>query len=130
MTKARIVPEPEGTQDGIPPMPGADGIPLSSPSTFSAPSEPQVPAVSEALAGDLIALPFDAWNAINPAAFPLSETEKERLAGPFARIMEKYGLGKVAKDEILLGFYLTAAIYGRIKAVREAKKEQNPPIED
>jgi hypothetical protein len=37
--------------------------------------------------------------------------------------MEKYGLGKVAKDEILLGFYLTAVIYGRVKAVAAAKKQ-------
>ena len=85
---------------------------------------PPEAAISEALAGDLIALPFDAWAIVVPAVDPLSPAEKERLAGPFARILEKYGLGKIAKDEILLGFYLTACIYARAKAMRDAKKRE------
>jgi len=84
--------------------------------------EPEKDSVSEELAGDLIALPFDAWHVITPAAEPLSSREKEAMAGPFSRILEKYGVAKIAKDEILLGFYLTAAIYGRVKAVREAAR--------
>ena len=103
-------------------MPGGEAeAAQSSPSIGSASPEP---AVSEALAGDLIALPFDGAHLIWPDCQPLSEAEKERLAGPFARIMEKYGLGKIAKDEILLGFYLTACIYGRVKAVHDAKKRE------
>ena len=81
-------------------------------------------AVSEELAGDLIALPFDAWHLFNEAADPLSESEKARLAGPFARIMEKYGLGKIAKDEIVFGFYLMAICYGRGKACQEAARKR------
>jgi len=114
----------EEMTDNLPPMPTTKeelpGPDSSSPST-SLESEPG--AVSEALAGDLIALPFEAWHLVQPACDPLSEAEKARLAGPFSRIMEKYGLGKVAKDEILLGFYLTAVIYGRVKAVAAAKKQ-------
>jgi len=112
----------------VPPMPGAENftgtepgsVGASSPSTGS--ENPD--AVSEELAGDLIALPFDAWHLFNDAADPLTETEKSRLAGPFSRILEKYGMGKIAKDEIVFGFYLTAICYGRIKAVREAGKER------
>ena len=90
---------------------------------------PSAPAVSEALAGDLIGLPFDGWHLIQPCVDPLTEEEKSRLAGPFARILEKYGLGKIAKDEILLGFYLTAVIYGRVKAVREEKKRNSIQVD-
>lgn len=114
------------TQD-IPPMPGSEE-PIqgaqSGPSSPSIGSEPSPDAVSEELAGDLIALPFDAWHLFNDAADPLSETEKARLAGPFARILEKYGLGKVAKDEIVFGFYLTAISYGRFKACKEASRDR------
>jgi hypothetical protein len=106
-------------------MPGPEGEDLSSRSTSLTPGpESPEPAVSEALAGDLIALPFEGANMIWPESLPLSETEKQRLAGPTARILEKYGLGKIAKDEILLGFYLTACVYGRVKAVHDAKKRE------
>lgn len=120
MPKIRI------TQD-VPPMPGPEGEMIDNAPDQNGPSSPltgsektDLPAVSEELAGDLIALPFDAWHLFNDAVDPLSETEKARLAGPFARILEKYGLGKVAKDEIIFGFYLTAITYGRIKAAKEA----------
>lgn len=127
--KAQIV------NDNLPPMPESkedvlnqQGAASSSPSTFSEP-EPEKDSVSEALAGDLIALPFEAWHLIQPAAEPLSQAEKDRLAGPFSRIMEKYGLGKIAKDEVLLGFYLTAIIYGRVRAVQAVKKEKTVTVE-
>jgi hypothetical protein len=110
-------------------MPGAEEKGQSGPSSPSIGSESPEPAVSEALAGDLIALPFDGAHLIWSDSQPLSEAEKERLAGPFARIMEKYGLGKIAKDEILLGFYLTACIYGRVKAVHDAKKKEAAVVE-
>lgn len=123
MPKIKIMPEEEA-QTGLPPMPGGEADAqqqaASSPSIGSGSES----AVSEALAGDLIALPFDGWHLIQPCVDPLSEEEKSRLAGPFARIMEKYGMGKIAKDEILLGFYLTAVVYGRIKAIREEKKRE------
>jgi hypothetical protein len=122
--KARII---DQDSQGIPPMPTGEKAEVpesSSPSTISESSETQAPAVSEALAGDLIALPFEVWHLIQPPVDPLSEFEKTQLAGPFSRILEKYGLGKIAKDEIVLGFYLTAIVYGRIKAVREAKKQE------
>jgi hypothetical protein len=124
MQKVKIMPEEEQSQ-GLPPMPGGEAESQSSgQSSQSIGSAGPEPAVSEALAGDLIALPFDGAHLIWPDCQPLSEAEKERLAGPFARIMEKYGLGKIAKDEILLGFYLTACIYGRVKAVHDAKKRE------
>ena len=124
MTKVKLV-DPLEQEQQIPPMPGAEPIGQpgadgqSSPSTGS---EGTLEAVSEDLAGDLIALPFAAWNLFQPEAQPLTEFEKARLAGPFARILEKYGLGKIAKDEIVFGFYLTAIVYGRVKAVRDSHK--------
>jgi hypothetical protein len=121
--KARILPEEE-TNQGLPPMPGGEAESQSSGASSPSIGSGSEPAVSEALAGDLIALPFDGWHLIQPCVDPLTEEEKSRLAGPFARILEKYGMGKIAKDEILLGFYLTAVVYGRIKAIREEKKRE------
>ena len=88
--------------------------------------------VSEELAGDLINIPFEIWGSFNPAVLPLSPAEQAHLAGPFSRILEKYGMGKLAKDEIVFGFYLTAFAYGRYKAVRAAKpkKEIKPDVRD
>ena len=115
-------------EQSVPPMPTESGDPVTS-TGMDSPSSPStgsenLDAVSEELAGDIIALPFEAWHLFNDAAEPLTESEKARLAGPFARIMEKYGMGKIAKDEVLLGFYLTAIIYGRVKATAEAKRQK------
>lgn len=125
----------------VPPMPGPEGETIPGPESQDGPSSPltgsennALPAVSEELAGDLIALPFEAWHLFNDAVDPLSETEKARLAAPFSRMLEKYGMGKIAKDEIVFGFYLTAICYGRIKAAREAAQlrkitgDNTPPI--
>ena len=88
--------------------------------------------VSRELAGDLLNLPFQAWSLVNPVVLPLSPAEQERLAGPFSRILEKYGMGKIAKDEIVFGFYLTAVVYGRIKAIKDSKpkKEKVKDVRD
>jgi hypothetical protein len=117
-------------EQSIPPMPGgSEAPPMGDPENKAGLYSPSIgsenpDAVSEDLAGDLIALPFEAWHLFNEAADPLSESEKARLAGPFARIMEKYGLGKIAKDEIVFGFYLTAICYGRVKACQEAARKR------
>lgn len=88
--------------------------------------------VTEELAGDLINIPFEVWGTFNPVVLPLSSDEQRRLAGPFARILEKYGMGKLARDEVVFGFYLTASLYGRYKAVRASKpkKEVKPDVRD
>jgi len=88
--------------------------------------------ITDDFAGEFIAIPFELWSSVNSVVPPLSPAEKERLAGPFSRILEKYGMGKFAKDEVLLGFWLWCSIYGRIKAVRVAKpkKEKKPDVRD
>ena len=88
--------------------------------------------VTEELAGDLIGIPFEIWSGFNPAVLPLSPTEQRLLAGPFSRILEKYGMGKLAKDEIVFAFYLTAFGYSRFRAVRAArpKKEIKTDVRD
>jgi hypothetical protein len=88
--------------------------------------------VTEELAGDLINIPFEVWGTFNPVVLPLSPDEQRRLAGPFARILEKYGMGKLARDEVIFGFYLTASLYGRYKAVRASKpkKEVKSDVRD
>jgi hypothetical protein len=79
--------------------------------------------ISLDLAGDLINLPFQAWNVVNPFISPLSDLEKTKLAEPFSRMLEKYGMGKLAKDEIVFGFYLTACVVTRIKVAKDHKKD-------
>jgi len=88
--------------------------------------------ITDDFAGEFIAIPFELWSSVNSVVPPLSPAEKERLAGPFSRILEKYGMGKFAKDEVLLGFWLWCSIYGRIKAVKAAKpkKEKKPDVRD
>lgn len=88
------------------------------------PSSGLTTEVTEELAGDLINIPFEVWSSFNPVVLPLSLVERRLLAGPFSRILEKYGMGKIAKDEIVFAFYLTAFGYGRYKAVRAAKPKK------
>jgi hypothetical protein len=85
--------------------------------------------VTEELAGDLISIPFEIWNGLNPVALPLSSRERDILAGPFSRILEKYGMGKISKDEVVFGFFLFAFGYGRYKAVRAAKPKKEIKID-
>ena len=114
--------EMERTNDGIPGMPDSPDELLedsSKPSIVSPGSGST--EVTRELAGDLLNLPFQAWSLFNPVVLPLSPHEQELLAGPFSRILEKYGMGKIAKDEIVFGFYLTAFVYGRVKAIKDSK---------
>lgn len=78
--------------------------------------------ITEELAGDLIGFPFEVWHILNEAALPLSDKEKRIVSGPVTRIIEKYELQKFAKDEILLTVYLAGMVYGRVRAIKEIKK--------
>ena len=119
----------ETTDDGIPPMPGArDSDPGSdSQSTFSGTTSSEPAAVDEALAADLIGLPYEIWAAFEPEEIQeyikLREQEKAILGGPVARILTKYGLGSIAKDEILVVSVLSLHTFGAVKAIRKAKKD-------
>lgn len=121
MAKVKIT-DQDLNQDGIGPLPDGpddlmDGPP--SPSTGGEGAD----AVSEAFAGDLIGLPFEAFHVLMPVVDPLSRDEKARLAAPFAEILNKYNLGgKLSRAEIVFGFYLTAAVAGRVKAVSDDRK--------
>jgi len=115
---------------GTPPMPtGEKAEPpedLSSPSTFS--ESPEAPgAVSEAFAGDLYKIPFQVWHIFNPNVPDEPDPRiVNAVAPPFARVLEKYGLGKIAKDEILVAFYLTQTVYVYVKTAKDAKKIETP----
>jgi len=62
---------------------------------------------------------------INPAVPDgIDDRVKVSVSRPFARILEKYGLGKIAKDEILVAFYLTQAISTNIIIIRREKKRE------
>jgi hypothetical protein len=99
---------------------------LNSPSIGGATEIPeQSEAVTEEFAGDLFELPFKAWHVINPAVPDgIDDRVKVSVSRPFARILEKYGLGKIAKDEILVAFYLTQAISTNIIIIRREKKRE------
>lgn len=117
--------------DDLPEMPGDDseqnGVGGSpSPSTSSG-SEPGVEVVDEGLAGDLIALPFEAWavfeTRVPKEAIVLSQKQKDFLAGPVSRVLTKYGLGKIAKDEVVIVAVLSMHTFGIVNALSKAKKE-------
>lgn len=121
MAKVKISPDPELDQDGIGPLPDGPDDLMDSPSPST--GGEKTDTVSEAFAGDLIGLPFEAAHVLYPVIDPLSRDEKERIAAPFAEILNKYNLGgKLSRAEIVFAFYLTAAVAGRVKAVSDEKK--------
>lgn len=136
--KARISEAPTDQNDRIPPMPGSPQAQAEGPSENGDSSSPstiteRTDAVSEEFAGDLYKIPFQIWHAFNPGVPP--EPDPRVVSGvsaPFARVLEKYGLGKIAKDEILVAFYLTQTVFVYVKAGKEAKRsaiidpERNP----
>lgn len=118
-------------EDGLPPMPGSEGRsgngePSSSLSTGSElPSPEGVAVVDPALAAEIIDLPYQAW-AIFEKRVPkeqivLSNNVKEFLGGPVSRVMTKYGLGKIAKDEIVIIVTLSAHTFAVVSAIRKAQ---------
>jgi hypothetical protein len=85
----------------------------------------KVDVVTDAFAGDLIGLPFEAAHIVYPVIDPLTDHEKSKLAGPFAEILNKYNLGgKLSRAEIVFAFYLTAAVAGRVQAVAAYQKQR------
>ena len=98
----------------------------SSPSTSSPAVEADV--VSPELAGDLIDLPYQGW-AVFEKRIPkedivLSNNMKAFLGGPVSRCMTKYGIGKIAKDEIVIIVTLSLHTASVIRAIGTAKKNQ------
>ena len=118
----------------LPPMPGSgEASGPSSPSISSERIEAEAPAVvDEKLAGELVNLPYEAW-AIFEKRLPreqivLSENLKAFLGGPVSRVLTKYGLGKIAKDEIVIIIALSAHTFTVVSALRKAApKEQEIP---
>jgi hypothetical protein len=118
----------EMPEDGLPPMAGSEGGSTSvSPSIGSEnlPSPEGVAVVDPALAAEIIDLPYQAW-AIFEKRVPkdqivLSNNMKEFLGGPVSRVMTKYGLGKIAKDEIVIIVTLSAHTFAVVSAIRKAQ---------
>ena len=79
--------------------------------------------VTEEFAGDLYKIPFQVWHVFNSN---VPEEPDPRIikgvSGPFARVLDKYGLGKLAKDELLVGFYIIQTMYCYIQAAKKAKE--------
>ena len=122
------------TPDGIPEMPGMDNTEEAS-SSPSISSPPESDVVSPELAGDLIDLPYQGW-AIFETRVPkeqivLSDRMKAFLGGPASRCLTKWGVGKFAKDEIVLIVSLSLHTASVIRAIGEAKRAQSyaPPKE-
>ena len=93
---------------------------------------PGTTEISVEIAGELISIPFEIWGSFNPVVLPLSPHEQALIGGPFSRLLEKWGMGKLSRDEIVFGFWLLMFGYGRYKAVRAAKpkKEKKPDVRD
>ena len=94
---------------------------------------PGTTEISVEIAGELISIPFEIWAYFNPVVLPLSSREQALAGPPFSRILDKLGImGKLSKDEILLGFWLFMFGYGRFKAIKAAKpkKEKKPDVRD
>lgn len=131
MPKVKLAQDPEMTGDGLPPLPDGPEDLIRGPENPDIKSDSRLigssPAteVDKAFAGDLIALPFEAGHIVYPPIDPLTEHEKERLAAPFAEILNKYNLGgKLSRAEIVFAFYLTAAVAGRVQKCAAYEKQK------
>ncbi len=125
MSKKAIVTDHDKRIPPIPGSPEAEGGDSSSPSTFTEKTEAPLRTdhVSEEFAGDIYKIPFQVWHGFDPDTPEEPDPRQvQAVAAPLARVMEKYGLGKIAKDEILVGFYISQTVFVYIKASREAKK--------
>ena len=115
--------------DNLPPMPDSpedilEGTPEREDSGQLTGSEERTEqTVTDEFAGDLYKIPFQVWHIFNPNV-PDEPDPKiiKGVSGPFARVLDKYGLGKLAKDEILVGFYLTQTVYVYVQAAKRAKE--------
>lgn len=128
MSKVKISPEPD-LESQVPPMPGSGGEfsdPSGSQSTFSAPTSDAPEGVSPELAAELIGLPYEMWAQFEPEdireAIVLSQKMKDFLGGPAARVLTKYGMGKIAKDEVVLLVALSGHTFMALRAVRQKKE--------
>jgi hypothetical protein len=95
-------------------------------------SGPGTTEINSEIAGEIVNIPFEIWNSFNPVVLPLSPHEQTLIGEPFSRLLEKWGMGKLSRDEIVFGFWLLMFSYGRYKAVRAAKpkKEKKPDVRD
>ena len=128
------VPTEDQEQNPLPGMPGAEESGGPSSPSIGSESEPGLEVVDPGLAAELVNLPYEAW-AIFEKRIPrdqivLSDNLKQFLGGPVSRVMTKYGLGKIAKDEIVIIITLSAHTFTVISALRKAQpKDQGKPPE-
>lgn len=96
---------------------GSDGIPQGQ----------DISVVDERLAAEIIGLPYEGWAIIEKRipkeAIVLTDQMKQFLGGPVSRVMTKYGMGKIAKDEIVIIVTLAAHTFSVVRAITIAKKE-------
>ena len=130
MAKVKVMPEPDlDEQEALPRMPGSEetGEP-SGPSSPSTGLGSDVAAVDEGLAGDLIGLPFEAWAVfqkdVPKEVIVLSEQQKQFLGGPVSRVLTKYGLGKIAKDEVVIVAVLSMHVFHVTAEIKKAKSQK------
>ena len=117
--------------DGVPGMPGMDpeeGQDSSSQSISSSGESLGTDVISEDVAADILGLPFEAWavfeHRIPKEDIVLSQRMKEFLGGPASRCFMKWGVGRLAKDEIILITALSLHSVSVIRAVSEAKQKE------
>ena len=80
--------------------------------------------VSPEVAGDILNLPFAVGHIFNPAIEELNDKEVALMSEPFSRLLTKWGLAKISRDEIIVGFWLSVAALKRFRAVVRAKNEK------
>jgi hypothetical protein len=134
MPKVKVSEMPEEGLPGMPGSEGGSGSPSLSTSSEIPSPEQGVAVVDEKLAAELVNLPYEGW-AIFEKRIPreqivLSENMKQFLGGPVSRVLTKYGLGKIAKDEVVIIVTLSAHTFAVVSALRKAApKEQDLPLE-
>lgn len=110
------------SQDGqLPPFPMSEDE-LTAGKTSTAGDGPGTEKSDEGVAielcADVIKLPFELWHVAVPPVEPLADSYAMQLAKPFSRIVDKHGLGKYLKDEVILLIGLGTAVIPRIQQTK------------
>lgn len=73
--------------------------------------------------GDLLEAGFGIWHAANPNVPPLDPKRKELIKKPLAKVAQKYGFDRLAKQEVILLVLLGREVFERLKIKQQVGED-------
>ena len=71
----------------------------------------------------MIGIPFEVWAILKPGVAPLTDIEKATISKPLARIVVKYDVARIMKDEFLLLGFLGYSIVKRLRVPKNVDND-------